>query len=297
MEFNILFIHTKIWKRGGARIRLLLFVSILVFVYCLLNRIKLHKFVRKYILKRNINYVPNQNKNYNSKILKIIISKIQQKDIMLNNLGNPYGLNGKKFYIIKVALPIFFLQLSIINKVNVIAIIVVEIISFLIMDILVLLNKKSLYNSVQKDLQNVIDSLYLQITSNITMDKILRNIPYVCNNNIVKSAFISMSNVYEYTGFNIQLAVLELKKRFDIVEVNMFCNVLVEQTMLGENLYMLENLSNILAQKNIEMIKTSTRKKVMLITIGIAVSLINISLLVFYPIINTFSQGFNNIFY
>ena len=77
----------------------------------------------------------------------------------------------------------------------------------------------------------------------------------------------------------------------------MFCNVLVEQTMLGENLYMLENLSNILAQKNIEMIKTSTRKKVMLITIGIAVSLINISLLVFYPIINTFSQGFNNIFY
>lgn len=215
---------------------------------------------------------------------------------MLNNLGNPYGLNGKMFYVIKIVLVIAFLQLSIINDLHIIAIIIVEVVSFFIMDILILLNQKSLYNSVQKDLLNVIDSLYLQITSNITMDKILKNIPYVCNNNILKHAFISMSNVYEYTGFNIQLAVLELKKRFDIVEVNMFCNALVEQTMLGDNLSLLENLSNMLTQRNIEIIKVSTKKKVILITVGIVVTLINITLLVFYPIMNSFSQGFNNVF-
>lgn len=201
------------------------------------------------------------------------------------------------FYILKITITLMFITLCIIKQLPFVNLIIISIISFFLIDILVFLNKKNVYSSIQKDLLNIVDSLYLQVASNIPVDKILKQIPYICNTKVLKNALISMSNVYEYTGFNIQTAVLELKNRFNIVEVDMFCNALVEQSLLGDNIALFENLSNILTQKNIDQIKIDTKKKIVFITMGIGVTLLNISLLVFYPIINSFSESFSNIFY
>ena len=242
---------------------------------------------------------PNKkcNKNYNSKILKNIISKIELKSKKLNNLGNPYGLNGKRFYITKFAILMFFLIASIINGQSVLNTFVISTISFFLLDLLVSIQKKSLYSEISTDLANIVDTVYLQITSNINIREILKKLPEICKTKVLKNALISMSNVYEYTGFNMQTAVMELKKRFEITEVDMFCNALVEQTMLGDNVLLFENLSNSLSKKSLDRIKMNTKKKVVLITVGIAITLLNITLLVFYPIMNSFSQSFSNIFY
>lgn len=269
----------------------------MVFVYCLIKQIQLRKIKNKYIFKKHISYTFIHNKNYNSKILQNIIQKIQKKEIQLNNLGNPYKLNGRTFYIVKILLFIFFFILSLAINPSIFSIIIVPALAFYSLDFLILLNIKSLYSTIIKELQNITDSLYLQLASNVTMDKVLRNISISCKIPVLRNAFISMSNVYEYTGFNIQTAVLELKNRFNISEIDMFCNALVEQTILGDNISLFENLSDMLAQKNIEQIKKDTKKKVMFITVGIVVTLVNITLLVFYPIVNSFSQGFSNIFY
>ncbi len=258
---------------------------------------QLLKIRRKYFFKSQISYTPKRSKNYNSKILADINSKISNKQRQLNNLGNPYGLNGKNFYVVKFLLLAIFLILSIINDLSYINILIVSIISFFLLDILIFLNKKSLYSNIQKDLSNIVDNVYLQLASNINMSKILRDISYVCKTKVFRDALVSMSNVYEYTGYNIQTAVLELKRKFDIVEVDMFCNALVEQTLLGDNIALFENLSNVLTQKNLEQIKLNTKKKIVFITMGITVTLLNISLLVFYPIMNSFSESFSNIFY
>lgn len=260
-------------------------------------QIKLQRKREKYIIKNQITYIPSRNKNYNSKILKNIISKIEEKDKQLNNLGNPYGLNGKKFYLVKLAITMFFLIASVFNGQSIINIFVISTISFFLLDLLVSIQKKTLYSNITQDLANIVDTVYLQITSNINIREILKKLPELCNTKVFKNALVSMSNVYEYTGFNMQTAVLELKKRFEITEVDMFCNALVEQTMLGDNILLFENLSNLLSQKSLERIKINTKKKVVLITVGIAITLLNITILVFYPIMNSFSQSFSNIFY
>lgn len=286
----------KFNRKEATIISFLLFGSIFVFVYCLIKQIQLQKIKKRYVFTNRITYTPNRNKNYNSKILRNIISKMQKKEIKLNNLGNPYNLNGKTFYMLKFILLIFFLILSLICNLSVISTLITSTISFFLIDILIFLNEKSLYSNIQKDLINVVDNVYLQLASNVNMDKILRNLSTSCKTPVLRYAFVSMSNVYEYTGFNMQTAVLELKNRFNISEVDMFCNALVEQNLLGENLPLIENLSNMLVQKNIEQIKLDTKKKVMLITVGIVITLLNITLLVFYPIMNSFSQGFSSIF-
>lgn len=266
-------------------------------MYSLIKQIQLFKIRKKYLFKNQISYTPKSNKNYNSKILTYINSKISSKDKMLNNIGNPYNLGGKTFYIIKIMLTVFFVVLSLVKGLPIINIVIISTISFFLLDLLILLNKRNLYANIYKDLLNIVDSAYLQLASNITINKMLRDISSVCKTKVLKNAFVSMSNVYEYTGFNIQTAVLELKNRFDILEIDMFCNALVEQTLLGDNIALFENLSNVLNQKNIEQIKLNTKKKIILITIGIGVTLLNISLLVFYPIMNSFSSSFSNIFY
>jgi len=148
-----------------------------------------------------------------------------------------------------------------------------------------------------EDLLNIIDTIYLQMASNIAIDKILKNAAKNCKNKLLKKSFINMSNVYEYTGYNIHMAIKEINEKINLPEIEMFCNGLVEQITLGENLMIFENLSNILTEKYLEKIKQNTKNKVLLITGGIAITLINISLIVFYPILNSFKSGFNNIFY
>lgn len=189
----------------------------------------------------------------------------------------------------------FFIQTILQSNSILFAILISTIASFLI-DFLIFLYKSNLKLEVEKDLLNVVDNIYLQLSSNIKTDKILKNIYKDCKNKNLRKSFVSLSNTYEYTGYNMQDAVKNIKYKFDIVEIEMLCNSLVEEVVLGENLISFENLSNILREKYIDNLKKNTSKKVVLITIGIAITLINISLLVFYPILQSFNESFNSIF-
>lgn len=191
---------------------------------------------------------------------------------------------------------IFFFIQTILQSNSVAFSILISTIAFFLIDLLIYLYKANLRLEIERDLLNVVDNIYLQISSNIKTDKILKNIYKDCKNRNLKKSFVSLSNTYEYTGYNMQDAVKKIKYKFDIVEIEMLCNSLVEQVILGDNLTSFENLSNILREKYIDNLKKSTSKKVVLITIGIAITLINISLIVFYPILQSFNEGFNSIF-
>ena len=101
---------------------------------------------------------------------------------------------------------------------------------------------------------------------------------------------------YELSELNIDIALDELKNKFDILEINMFCNSLKEYNKVGDIIEILKNLSNMLKVKYIEKIKEATRVKVLYITFGVIVALGNIVLLTFYPLFTSIGQGFNTIF-
>lgn len=287
----------KITINGGDKIYAIFFITIYIFIFQISKLSNLSRIKKKYVNDKNLfnSISTNSRSNIRSKIYKIsILKKIEEK---LYKLGNPYKLNLFNYLIIKTVLFITFFIQTLINYNSIFFAIILSSISFFLPDILILMYKKNLHSQIQNDLLNIIDNIYLQLSSNISMDKILKTASQNSKNTVLKQAFISMSNVYEYTGYNIYLATNELKNKFDVMEIEMFCNCLIEQIILGENLSIIENLSNILRQKYLDKIKTNTKKKIVLITLGIGITLINISLLVFYPIFNSFSEGFKNIFY
>lgn len=101
---------------------------------------------------------------------------------------------------------------------------------------------------------------------------------------------------YELSELNLDVALDELKNKFDILEINMFCSSLSEYNKVGNIIEILENLSDILKVKYIEKIREVTRTKVLYITFGVVIALGNIILLTFYPLFTSIGQGFNTIF-
>ena len=76
----------------------------------------------------------------------------------------------------------------------------------------------------------------------------------------------------------------------------MFCNALKEYNKMGSINEILENLSETLKEKKIEILRNNTKEKVLYITFGVIVALANIILLTMYPLFVSVGQGFNNIF-
>ena len=287
----------KIVKKGGDEIKFCLLITIFIFVYECLKLFKLSKIKRKYITEySNINSIK---RSKSSSLIKVLykIPILKEIEIKLYKLGNPYKLNLLRYILVKITLFVFFLINSLINFNSYFTAILIAIFAQSLIDILIYLYAKNQNNEILKDLLNIIDNIYLQMSSNIAIDKILKSAALNCKNEILRKSFINMSNVYEYTGYNIHMAIREIREKINLVEIDMFCNGLIEQITLGENLMVFENLSNILTEKYLEKVKQNTKNKVLLITGGIGITLLNISLIVFYPILNSFKSGFNDIFY
>lgn len=282
---------------GGGVIKFILFITVFVFVYEGLKIIKLSKIKNKYINENsNIN---SMKRSKSSSLIKVLykIPILKEIEIKLYKIGNPYKLNLLKYVLIKIILFIFFLLSSLSSFNSFFIAILIALFAQSLVDLLIYMYIKNQNAQILKDLLNIIDNIYLQLSSNIAIDKVIKSASQYCKNKIIRNSIINMSNVYEYTGYNIHMAIKEIKEKINLIEIEMFCNCLVEQITLGENLVMFENLSNILTGKYLDKVKQNTKKKVLLITGGIAITLLNISLVVFYPILNSFKSGFNDIFY
>ena len=107
---------------------------------------------------------------------------------------------------------------------------------------------------------------------------------------------IIFSARYELSELNINAAIDDLENKFDILELKMFCNALKEYTKMGSINEILENLSETLKEKKVEILRANTKEKVLYITFGVIVALTNIILLTMYPLFVSVGQGFNSIF-
>lgn len=247
----------------------------------------------KYKKKNNLYF---STKDHSIKNFFQKINFIKSKDNFLSKQGYPLNLNAISYYILKFSLTILLFFAGSINYDSILLGTILGILGYFCVDLYIYLNKKNRDNEICVDLLNVVDSISLQLSAEMNLKDSLRRQFENCKNKDFKKAILEFATQYELSELDINKSLAELKNKFDILEINMFCNSLKEYSKVGNILEILENLSDTLKTKYIEKIKNDTRTKVLYITFGVILALGNIVLLTFYPLFISIGQGFNSIF-
>lgn len=268
---------------------LLIFVS----CYLLVNRLDVKLQLDKYKNKSNslIQTKEIQFKNFISKI-----NFIKTKEIFLSKQGYPLKLDSIRYYFIKIMLASLFFLAGCINYNSYFYAIILALMGFFIIDLYILLHQKNRNSEVCNDLYNVTNSICLQLSAHVSLKDSLKTQYENCKNKDFKKAMIEFSTCYELSELNIDLAIYNLKQKFEILELDMFCNVLSEYNRSGNIIEVLENLADSLSAKQIDKLKEITRSKIVYITFGVIIALTNIILITFYPLFISVGKGFQNIF-
>ena len=224
------------------------------------------------------------------------INFLKAKEDFLSKQGNPLNLNVSSYYLSKIALALFLFVIANTNYGSLLIAILFGAVGYFFVDTYIFINKKTRDGEVCTDLLNVTDSIILQLSAEVSLKESLKRQFENCKNKDFKKAMLEFSTQYELSELNINVAIEELKNKFDILEINMFCNVLREYNKVGNIIEILENLSEMLRVKYIEKLKSATRTKVLYITFGVIVALGNIIMLTFYPLFISIGNGFNTIF-
>lgn len=274
-------------------INLLLQILFLIISYIILKDILVQKQIDNYKKKNKLKIIPKE------KFSKNILKKsnfLNSKDKLLSKQGYPLNLNAVTYYIAKILLAsIFFLSASF-NYNSVLLSIIFPIIGYFLIDMYIFINKKTRESAICEDLLNVTNSISLQLSANIPLKDSLKKQFEICKNKDFKKAMLEFSTNYELSELSIEKSLKILQDKFDITEINMFCNALSEYNKVGDITEVLENLTEILKTKYIEKLKETTKKKIVYITLGVIIALCNIVLIIFYPLFISIGQGFSTIF-
>lgn len=274
-------------------INLLLQILFLIISYIILKDMLVQKQIDNYKKKNKLKIIPKE------KFSKNILKKsnfLNSKDKLLSKQGYPLNLNAVTYYIAKILLAsIFFLSASF-NYNSVLLSIIFPIIGYFLIDMYIFINKKTRESAICEDLLNVTNSISLQLSANIPLKDSLKRQFEICKNKDFKKAMLEFSTNYELSELSIEKSLKILQDKFDITEINMFCNALSEYNKVGDITEVLENLTEILKTKYIEKLKETTKKKIVYITLGVIIALCNIVLIIFYPLFISIGQGFSTIF-
>ena len=204
-------------------INMLLFALLFVSCYLIVNRLVITFKSDKY-KKRTSLIVPT--KEYSFRELFSKFNFLKAKDDFLSKQGYPLNLNVISYYTIKILLALILFFAGSVNYHSIFIAIVLSVLGYVFIDIYILINKKSRDNEICADLLNVVDSMSLQLSAEVTLKDSLRRQFENCRNKDFKKAILEFSMQYELSELNINESLNELKNKFDILELNMFCNSL-----------------------------------------------------------------------
>ena len=271
----------------------LLFVLIFVLCYLGVNFYNIHIQVDKFKKRNSIQYDAKENS------FKKLFSKfnfIKTKENFLFLQGYPLNLNSISYYIFKIGLTCTLFFAGLVNYKSYIAAILLGFIGYTFLDLYIAINKKSRDSEICSDLLAITDSLCLELASYVPLKESLKSQFKNCKNKDFRKAIMVFATKYELSELNINDALNDLNSRFDILELDMFCNTIKQYTKVGNIIELLENLSGILKQKYLDKLREKTRAKVIYITFGVIVALGNIILITFYPLFISIGNNFNQIF-
>lgn len=271
----------------------LLLVLFFVISYLLAEKWYIDRQVNKFKKRNSVQIYAKEN-SFKKLFSKINFIKTKENFLFLQ--GYPLKLNAISYYIVKLSLLSLFALAGIINYHSTLAMIVFGCIGFYFVDFYILLNKKSRDSEICSDLLTVTNSIMMQLSSYVPLKDALKNQYENCNNKDFKKAIMMFSTKYELSELNIDEALNDLNSRFDILEVDMFCNTISQYNKVGNIIELLNNLSLTLKEKYMTKLKSKTREKVVYITTGVIIALGNIIIITFYPLFISIGNNFNQIF-
>lgn len=135
------------------------------------------------------------------------------------------------------------------------------------------------------DLLNVVESLSVQMSSNMPLKLALKNLPDVCKYPKFKEAMTDLYLEYQLTGFSLTKTLKRIKIDFPYTEILMFSSAIEQQARGLNSDAAYSNLLSVLKDKNIEYIESTTQSKTALLILGVFIILINLLVMGAYPVI------------
>ena len=195
------------------------------------------------------------------------------------------------YFISKIALLITFCYLGAVNYKSALMSILFGLAGFSLPDIMIKIQKNAEKKQIHIDLLNIVECIKVQMSSNIPLIIALKNTPELCKNKKLKNALYDMYLEYELNGYSLMSSINKMKNTFKILEINMFLAAIEQQVKYGQAFETYENLIIILKEKYIEYIENGTQSKMMIMTIGIIIVLINLAVMGCYTIIVEVNQN------
>ena len=253
-------------------------------IYNLISYLQLKK-KQNTILKSNNIYVSNNKKNF----INSFVNKIESK---LFNLGYPYKLTTKKYIVFKYCLPLIIFVIAVINYKSIKISLILFLISFFTPNYLLSSYTKTEKNILINEINNLTNSIVLSLSAYGTLEYALNiggnTLTYVR----FKQAFDKFIYEYKMYGYNIKKAAINLENKFDSYELSLFLSTLIQGDVEGNLLENLEKFSETLELNYFKYLKKKSAERLMYVTLGTVISLINIVLVVMYPI---FKQVIDNL--
>lgn len=265
-------------------IYVIFFIVLSLLIYNLILYLQIKK-KQKVILQSNNIYISKNKKNF----ISSYINKIESK---LFNLGYPHKLNTKKYIAFKYILPIVIFIIAILNYKSIKISLILFLISFFTPNYLLYSYTKDEKNILINEIKNITNSIILSLSAYGTLEYALN----IAKSTLTYPRFVTEFDkfIYDYKmyGYNIKQAALNLEKKFDSYELSLFLSTLIQGNAEGNLLENIEKFSETLELNYFKYLKKKSAQRLMYVTLGTVLSLVNIVLVVMYPI---FKQVIDNL--
>ena len=226
-------------------------------------------------------------------VIKKYLLRIQSS---LNNLGNPYKLNLKKYLIIKYVISILFFIISIINKNSIVISLFVLILMFYIPNLLIRIYKKQEKIVVIKNLRKIVNSIIISLSASLPLYDSLKSATVVIDNKRLKKEYELFITNYKAYGYNMKRAINDLKEKFEYYEMDLFASTLLNSEVDGNVIKSLDKFNMVLDISYSKYLASENSKRLIYVTLGTVISLANIIIIVMYPVFMEVSSNLQFIF-
>ena len=223
------------------------------------------------------------------KCISEYLNKVESK---LSNLNYPYKLNKKRYLIIKYVSSILIFIISFLNYKSIGVPVVLLLIMFFVPDYLIYLYIKKEKYILIGELNGIVSSLILSLSSFSSLSNSLelagKNIKY----KRLKEEYNKFVKIYVMNAYDLKKASRYMLGKFNNYELTLFLTTLLQGENEGELVQSLDRYREVLEIHYFKYLKRKAVTKVLYVTLGTILSLLNLVLIVMYPII---MQVINNL--
>ncbi len=278
---------------GGDRIHVVILISFAIIAYHTID-VYLHTLKNKRMglikQKKEELFLYKLSSNYYIKKYFINIEK------RINTSGYPFGITLKTYLFLKYVLSIILFLISIINNNNIFTSILIFVIVFYFPNMLIYIKRNQERIEVVKEFRNITDTMIILLTAEMPFKNALKQARNIIELERLKLEYTNFYNNYEMYNYNIKKAANQLNNTFDYYEVKLFLSTLLNSEREGNVIENLEKYNTVLDVSYSKYLNKETGKKLMYLTFGTVLSLLNILLIVMYPIFIEMAQNLQTIF-